>query len=86
MTPTSYAAQLTLEAVVVGVVLALIGVGAARLAPKAHPGLRLFAIGAATHLVFEATGLNRRYCGSGAACRATAPARAPGGACGAKAA
>jgi hypothetical protein len=59
-----YYIRLATEALVVGLVLALV---LRVLRPTSVPELIL--AGAAIHLGFEATGLNRVYCSTGAACR-----------------
>ena len=60
----TYARTLTMEALVVGLVLAL----AVHLVGPVRALGQAFALGAGIHLFFEATGMNGRYCRTGAAC------------------
>jgi len=60
----SYAMRLAGEAVAVGVVLA----AAVQLGGAPRTLWGYFLMGAAIHLSFEAAGLNRTYCRTGAAC------------------
>ena len=60
----TYAWTLSTEALVVGLVLAL----AVHLMGPVRSLGQAFALGAGIHLFFEATGMNGRYCRTGAAC------------------
>jgi hypothetical protein len=63
--------SLALEALIVGAFLAVVLAVVASFVPLTTPGVTLatgFAIGVATHLFFEITGLNAKYCVVGHAC------------------
>ena len=80
----NYLLKLLIEAVVVGVSLAIIGTVTNKLVPhrfkvplpddckkwndKYVMQISLFITGATAHLLFEASGVNKWYCNSGAAC------------------
>jgi hypothetical protein len=80
----NYIAQLLIETVVVGISLVIIGTFTNKLVPhrfkvqlpteckkwydKYVMQISLFITGAVAHLLFEASGVNKWYCKSGAAC------------------
>lgn len=64
--------QLVTEALVVGIFLAIVLATTASFAPIVGPlkgAAYGFAIGVGTHLFFEFTGLNLKYCSIGHACK-----------------
>lgn len=64
--------QLVTEALVVGLFLAIVLAATASFAPvdgALKGAIYGFAIGVATHLFFEFTGLNSKYCSIGHACK-----------------
>lgn len=70
-----HAQQLAKETVVVGIVIAAIGLAVNQLPCRAtkkwqRDARNLFLTGAAAHLLFEALALNAWYCKHGAACAA----------------